>query len=487
MHSIKNYLFVSCLLLSNCLLAQNYQAINGSPYAGSLAPGSNPAFIINVPYAWDVTPLAVQIKQTTNAFTIENYSFLSSPKNATMVAQSGIKERWLFANQDIRLLNTRINLNEKSAIAFGANLRSYIYTNTSESNWVDTTRSLTDFMKINVNNVPLSGQSINSTWSEFYASYAHTIINDGQRLLNAGITLKLNRAVAFGYANAQGLNYVPADNNGVPGFLLTAGNLRYNYSANFDDIDDNLSGGTNLINFFKATRTGVSADLGLEFLFLSGDNEEESSYHPYTTKIGMSLMDIGRNKYIQGIYSSYATAGLPGITDVVLENKFNSIGSMADFTDSLKSISETFTALSGDFNVYQPTRLMINVDHHMVNDFFINAEITIPILSIVPKDLIYQRDMNLLAITPRWETKSFGGYLPVTVNTKGQFWVGAAFKAGPVLLGTHNLGTLFSKSKSQTGGFYLAFTIRPGKNSESGASSGKLTRKERRMLDCPQF
>jgi len=197
-------------------------------------------------------------------------------------------------------------------------------------------------------------------------------------------------------------------------------------------------------------------------------------------------MDIGRNKYIQGMYSSYATAGLPGVTNVVLENKFAQIGSLAEFTDSVKTISQTFSQLSGNFNVYQPCRLMINVDQHLANDFFVNAEITIPLLSIVPKKLIYVRDMNLLAITPRWETKSFGGYLPLTVNTKGQVWIGGAIKAGPLLLGMHNLGTLFSKNKTQTGGFYLAFTIRPAKKSE-GYRTDKLTRKGRRNLDCPKL
>ena len=149
-----------------------------------------------------------------------------------------------------------------------------------------------------------------------------------------------------------------------------------------------------------------------------------------------------------------------------LKVNFRILKSFDDFNDSLATISQTFTQLSGNFNVYQPCRLMINVDQHLANNYFVNAEITIPLLSLVPKKLIYVRDMNLLAITPRWETKSLGAYLPVTINTNGQFWVGAAIKAGPVLLGTHNLGTLFSKNKSQTGGFYLAFTIRPGKNYE---------------------
>ena len=485
MQSFKKYLLILFLLWYNFLVAQNYQAINGSPYAGSLAPSSNPAFIINVPYAWDITVFAVQAKQTTNAFTIENHSFFSSLQDAKVTAQNGSKKRWVFANQDIRLLNTRITLNEKSAIAFGANIRNYIYTNTSESNWQDTTRSLTDYMKINLSHVPLSGQFIGSTWAELYGTYAHTIIDDGLRILNAGITLKVNRALAYGYANTQQLSYTST----ASGYLLTAGSLQYGYSSNFDDIDGNASAAANWKNFYRTTRSSISADLGLEFIITSNNNDEESSDYLYQTKIGMSLMDIGKNKYVQGRYSSYATAGLPGITDSVLENKFSNITSLKNFNDSLASISQTFTQAVGDFYIYQPTRLVINADQHLGNNYFVNAEITIPLLPLVPKKLLYMRDMNLLAITPRWETKSFGAYFPVLLNTKGQVWVGGAFKAGPVLFGLHNLATLFSNNKSQTGGFYLAFTIRPGEKSEqqSGYSKDRQTKKERQSLECPKF
>ena len=97
--------------------------------------------------------------------------------------------------------------------------------------------------------------------------------------------------------------------------------------------------------------------------------------------------------------------------------------------------------------------------------------------------------MNLLAITPRWELRSIGAYLPISMNIKHQFWIGGAFKAGPVLLGTHNLANLFSKNKSQNGGVYLALTIRPGKkrDRQENSRSERLPRKLRRSLDCPKF
>ncbi len=469
-------------------MAQNYQAINGSRYAGSLSPCNNPAAIVNVPYTWDITPFAVQVKQATNAFVIKNYSLLSSPGNAEIVGKSGTLKRFAFANQNIRLLNTRINLNSRSAIAFGANIRNYFYATTTQTNWQDTTRSLSDFMKINIGHLPMSGESRASTWAELYATYARTIIDDGKRILTAGITLKVSRALAGGYASAKGLGYVPVPGN-EGGYLLTEGSFQYGYSSNFDNIDSNSTSSVNRKSFLQHTMSGISADAGLEYILPAGGDEEEADYFAYRTKIGISLMDVGRNKFRYSSRSRTATAGKPGITDSLVENKFSGIGSVDDFNDSLSGIANSFTGLIGAFNVYQPARIIINIDQHLVNNFFLNAEITIPLLQIVPKKITYIKDMNLLAITPRWETKSLGVYFPVQLNVQKQLWVGGAFKAGPVLFGTHNLANIFSKNKMQVGGFYLALTIRPGqKYYQSGnQSSDKVSGKVKRSLQCPKF
>jgi len=58
-----------------------------------------------------------------------------------------------------------------------------------------------------------------------------------------------------------------------------------------------------------------------------------------------------------------------------------------------------------------------------------------------------------------------------------------------VLFGLHNFGDLFSKSKSQNGGLYIAFTIRPGKKylRQEHYPRAKLTGKERRSLACPKL
>ncbi len=492
MNPIKYYLLITGLLLFNFSIAQNYQAINGSQFAGSLAPSFNPAAIVHVPYAWDITPFAAQIKQSTNAFKINTYSFFSSPKNVTIAAENGIKKRFVFSNQDIRLLNARFTLNATSAIAFGASIRSYTYAMASNSNWQDTVYSLADYLKINLDKAPLSADAAASNWAELYASYAQTIYSDDKKKLNVGITLNYNLAISGGYGIADNVNYVQTATTKL-GYLLTTGSLQYGYSANFDKIDSNKTSAANRKLFLQNNNYSLGADIGFEYIIgteqdINLDNDQIDDF-AYDTKIGISLMDLGSNKYSFGSRSITASGVLPGITDTLLENKFNTVTTVDNFNDSIATIAASFKQLSGDFYIYKPTRLVINVDQHIAANFFINAEITLPLLPIIASNSLFIRDMNFIAITPRWETKRFGAYFPILFNNRQQLWVGGAFKAGPLLLGTHNLANLFTKNTSQSGGLYLAFTIRPGKkyNREDNYPEGRKSRRSRRNLNCPAF
>jgi hypothetical protein len=490
MYPVRKYLILAFLLYFNSLAGQNYHAINGSSFAGSLGSSANPASIIDAPFAWDITPLAVQEKHTTNALAINNYSLLSPLKNAEVSTQFGIKKRFLLANQDIRLLNTRIKLNEKSAIAFGANIRNYMYAVNEESNWQDTISSLADFMRINNHHLPLSAQFVGSSWAEIYGSYARTLIDDGNRLLSAGLTLKLNSALAGGYARAQGINYLPLSAANANHYLLTNGTLQYGYSSNFDTIDNNNTATTNRKAFLQNRYHGVSADIGFEYILLSATDKKDGGGNTYDTKIGISIMDLGSNKYRYGHDSRLAIAGAgEGVTDSVIETKFSNVSTLDNFNDSLAGIANSISTIRGHFAIYEPTRLVINVDKHVMQNFFINAEATVPVISLASKNVLFIRDMNLFALTPRLETKSFGAYLPILYNARNQLWMGAAFKAGPVLFGIDNLGNLFSKNKAQSGGLYIAFTIRPGKKheQENRHPTDKGSPKQRRSLDCPKL
>ncbi len=428
----------------------------------------------------------MQAKQSTNAFTIKNYSLLSSPKNATVALQNGTKERFAFANQDVHLLNTRISLNSDAAIAFGVTIRNYAYAINASSNWQDTLYSLQDFMNINTGNQPLSGKSAAISWAGIYGSYAQNIIDDGIHLLNAGVTIRINRALAGGFIMSDEVRYVPLQEG--KGYMLTNGNLRYGYSDNFDRISNSNTTAANRDAFLKKGYWSFGADVGVEYILFSGGGDDEGS-DTYDTKIGVSLMDVGNNKYRFGSRSRFEADPQAGVTDTLLEDKFRPVTTLDDFNDSMATISGTIAAPTGNFFIYHPTRIVVNADKHIVQNFFINAELTLPVVSLASRNILYIKDMNLVAITPRWETKFFGAYLPVLLNARHQLWIGGAFKAGPLLLGIDNFRNLFSKKGAQNGGLYIAFTIHPKKKYDRKvhAPGPRLTGREKRSLQCPKL
>lgn len=482
--------FIAAILAANVVTAQNYQAIHGSSYAGSLGPSNNPSSIVHVPYSWDVTPFAVQAKQSTNAIIVKNFSLLSGPKNALVYGVNGTEKRYAYTNQNIRLLNTRIRVNPKAAIAFGANIRSYSFLKTDKYSWQDTIQNARGFFSINTNSVPLSAEVAGSAWAEVYGTYAQTLKDDGNYILNGGITLKLVRGLGGAYANLKDLDYAVKVNNAAQrAYLLANGLLQYGYSNNFDTINNNSNAASNRKAFLRNTFSRITADIGAEYILPSGD-EEESEYS-YDTKIGVSIMDIGSTKYSYSKNSRIIQAGKANVTDSVLQSKFNNISSIEDLNDSLADVAASANGVAGDFFVNLPTRLIINIDKHLTENFYLNGELTLPLTApgSDTDNKIPVRDMNLLALTPRWETKTLGVYMPVLVSNRGQFWVGGAFKAGPLLLGVHNWANVFSKNKIQRGGLYLALTFRPGKkhDKESRTKNDKLPRKLRQSLDCPKF
>ncbi|HLZ87427.1 MAG TPA: DUF5723 family protein, partial [Puia sp.] len=191
--------------------------------------------------------------------------------------------------------------------------------------------------------------------------------------------------------------------------------------------------------------------------------DDEDDYYEYEWKIGVSLLDLGGNNYQYG--SQSRTAGNPksSVSDVDLNQKFNYVGSMAQFNDSLATIVNSMAPLTGHFIIWNPARLVINVDRQLPEHFALNTELTLNLGGDNTAKRLFTKEITLFALTPRWEKKNLGGYLPLTVTTDGKVWVGGAVKAGPLLLGVHNWANVFSKTKTQNGGFYLALMIRPGK------------------------
>lgn len=469
--------------------AQNYQALHGSSYAGSLGAAVNPASIVHDPFAWDLTVFAIQAKYGTNAVHVSNFSLLSNSSAATIKQATGKMERFFMANQDIRILNGRFRINERSAFAAGASVRSYQSVKTSAYDWNDSIGNIRDFMAANLSNTPLTAELRGAAWAELFGCYARNIIYNDNALLNAGVTLKVNRGLGGAYLSAAGLYYVPGQVHSQNGYLLNNGQLEFAYSSNFDEWDSAGSNTEKRKKFLKRTWSSISLNLGAEYIIPSG---AEDNIYSYDLRIGVSLLDLGYNKYQYSSNSRYAVMNKGNISDSLIEATFENLGATDEVPDSVGAIAGSSSSLPGYFNIFQPARLVINADKRIAGNFFLNAELTLQLAPLLGSRKLFTRDMSLAALTPRFETRMLGIYLPATLNTNMQVWLGGALRAGPLLLGIHNWATLFSKNKVHNGGAYLALTFRPWNNNnpeEEGGSGGtkgqKRAGRKKDRMGCP--
>jgi hypothetical protein len=445
--------------------AQDYQAVKGSPYAGSMGVADNPASILSTPYPWDITVFSAQAKNTTNAISFTNFSYLSHGDTLGYRWTDGDRKRYAAVDFNVHLFNVRLALGKKQAISFGANLRGYTSATTGKFNYNDTIANMNQFLNDNENNT-FKEKLVSSSWLELYGTYSKTIWDDERGRLNAGITLRAMRGISGIYAQLTGGTVNRTDLNTLTVYSLAAGNTQYAYSSNYDYWHNNQSTFQNLKDFVVHTRAGAAMDIGFEYLVKSqnvriyGDPDD---YYDYEWKFGAAMLDFGENMYVYGTQSRNAGNPNSKATDVELNNKFDNVGSLAQFNDSLATIVSSIATPTGRYKIWNPTRFEFNMDRMLPEHFALNANLTVNMSGIFGKTRMMTSDFTLLAVTPRWETKSLGAYLPLQVTTEGRVWLGGAFKAGPLLMGVHNWANLFSKDKLQNGGFYLAIVIRPGK------------------------
>jgi hypothetical protein len=460
--------------------AQDYQAVNGSPYAGSLGVADNPASILNTPWPWDITVFSTQLKNTTNAVTFSNYSYLSHGDTVGYRWVGGELKRYAAFNFDVHLLNVRLALGRRHAIAFGANLRGYGAARTGPVNYNDTLKNMNEFFNLNPDGTVYQARFVTSSWIELFGTYSTTLMDDAYGRLNAGATLRVMRGISGAYAQLdQGEMRRSVDGTETV-YYLSSGIGRYGYSENYDLWKNSNSTARNLENFLTHTRAGAAVDIGFEYLIKPQDVNVfgyEDDYFDYDWKIGFAVLDVGANEYEYGSQSRLATQPRANASDSALNAKFDYAGSFAGFNDSLAELVNVLTPLSGHFRVWNPARVVINIDRPLPEHFALNTELTLNLGGSNTGATLFTKEITLLALTPRWETKSLGGYLPVQVTTDGRVWVGGAVKAGPLLLGVHNWADVFSKTKAQNGGFYLALVIRPGKG---------FSLKEDKQYTCPK-
>ncbi|MCB0511021.1 MAG: hypothetical protein KDC72_00590, partial [Bacteroidetes bacterium] len=151
-------------------------------------------------------------------------------------------------------------------------------------------------------------------------------------------------------------------------------------------------------------------------------------------------------------------------TNIPASHILNADGSTIEFDMLLDSLG-TKTIPTGKKKMKLPMTLNTFVDVRIAKMFYANANFQFNPYDFKKGEPKANMPTNI-TITPRFETRIFSAYLPVTWNKYSGFNAGLAFRIGQVTLGSSNVITSFIKKPTSKLDFYMNISF--GKMAKAG-------------------
>lgn len=458
--------------------AQDLMGFHTSNYAGVYSLAFNPAEIGDSRYKFHMNMIGTNLRFSNDYMWMKSDKFKdmifsgdgsvfdseTSLKNNTGERLNGNDKEAYFYNKVNGPLSFMLTINSKNAIAISYNLNSlavvdgvsellarFAYNNKDPQTYV---LSKNNYFNLNM-----------FMWADVGATYSRELMNKGNHNLRGAITVKFNKGLASTYMfgkdvfvkvkNKDSLEYVNAN--------LTGGASEIPY---FDN-NNSTSPADYLKKFMGNGASGLGMDLG--FVYERRDPNANYKYrmdckdqvrndmNKYLYKIGVAMTDLGYVTFKRSPFNIHSgfTADSSKAKNIDLDVMSSIKNGVGALQDSLATYNMLLHKASDSFyQILTPTRLNIYVDYKFHKWFYANFT-----ASISP----WRRNGNAtthhiteFSITPRFEMRWLGVFLPMSTNHYGQFRMGTAVRLGPLVVGTNDLTFLFSSTKEVYGADFYA-------------------------------
>ena len=434
---LRYFCFIFLISFNLSLFSQSYIGFGADNFNGVHGILTNPANIADSRSLVDINLASASIFTTNSYFELDYYGLLVDDEiefeeQSTRVGVDRINYGAL--NIDILGPSVLISLSDKHSIALSTRARGIANINNADGEVVnffenEDIREITEPLIAN----DVNASAIVNTWIEYGITYARVLNDNKRHFLKGGATLKY----LSGYGSGQGetddvlLAYSP--NNNAVDNVLFRGDVSYNYSSNLDsnenfipfEGDDNFE--------FKETTWGVGLDLGLVYEYrpnhrqnISRSNVKEQVVirhkSTYKYKVGLSILDIGALNYRD---SREANANLNDINiDTLLDG---------DFDEEVKPALGVTDQLV-DQRILLPTTIRADIDIKLKDKFYLNTTSRLSLYS--KNNTRANRTVNQVTVSPRYETKWFTAFSPITYTQFGGVQWGLGGRLGPIFIGS---------------------------------------------------
>ena len=439
------------ILMAAAVNAQSYIGYHSDNYNGVHGLLYNPANIADSRFKTDINLIGASVILGNDYYGVkfgdifdENFDIdddgIKSPKNSNNA----------YGNADILGPSFMFNVSPRSSLAVFTRAR--VFFNANDING-ETYENISDEFDENVDfNVNEGDYELSShAWAETGITFATVLLNKDQHFIKGGLTLKY--LMGYGNAYSSGKNITidyDADGSGTTGSIESTGEISYGNSSNItNDFEDYE---------FEKSADGFGADLGFVYEWrpnyadytttdADGNTYAPKDINKYKLKFGLSLTDLGSLNYKNGSEEAY------DITNSINQDDFEN---EEGFEDKLNNLYTQIRS-GNSAKAVLPTALHFNADWNINNHFYANLNTD---LSLTSKSKTNTNSIaNIVSLTPRFESKWFSFYSPISyIENIGVQW-GAGLRAGPLYIGSGSILTVLTSDESKGADVYAGLKI----------------------------
>lgn len=488
---IKNLLILQFILtvFLNKAQSQDFLGISTGNYGGVTGVMLQPASIVDSRYKFDINLFSTGVNYSNNYFLVNKHAILKFNKNnfgdyqtfkARYLSEAYLPagERAFFniTNRTQLPLSFMVTTGKKSAIALNIQSRSMIQGRSISGDLARLAYNGFYFPPLNNNTIDASGFNLNSlNWAEVGFTYGRVLYDSEKHFLKAAFTGKYLGGIASLNMGSDDVQFRVNSDSSVN---LRSSNYTYNHNKNadFDMVfDKNFRPDANAFGFDAGLVYEFRGNID-KFKYIRRDDEksyleDRRDVNKYIFKLGVSLLDVGMFSFDKPTNVNSFSAD---INNWNLHNaKYNTI---ADFDTALANRVIANANDPRSYNVYLPTALSVQLDIKFVRGLYLNAMAYRPVSIGSRAGERFDR-YGFYTITPRWERRHFGIYIPYTFSERSQFSnyrqnsLGATIRLGPLFVGSSNLGSMLFKNNLSRADAHIGFKV--------GISYGKPTKSSR--------
>ncbi|MCP2026191.1 outer membrane protein OmpA-like peptidoglycan-associated protein [Flavobacterium sp. HSC-32F16] len=441
------FLFITSLQAD----AQSYMGYFQDNYAGVQSVLFNPASIADSRFKTDINLFSISGSVQNDLYGVklfdvykDGYDFDTQSKMSPKNANNAL------INFDIMGPSFMFNIAPKHTLAVFTRARSIANVNKLNGFLVDQVRDgldKSDNFNYNLGNPNVAANA----WGEVGISYAAVLYQKNQHFLKGGLTAKYLQGGANAYVQGKNVSVAYLENTVNPkqGSLISSGEISVGGSQDWENNED---------YDFDAASRGFGFDFGLVYEWrpdyekydIRNAKPADNNFrdlNKYKLRFGLSVTDIGSINYKNSKIDTYNVNG--AITQQMID----------DADDLYEFLNEHYTKVSSTKGVKTnlPTAIHADVDWNMHNKFYLNLNGDISMVS--ENKLNSYGIADRVTLTPRYESRWFSFYVPMTYMEYSGMQAGAGLRAGVFFIGSGSvLSNLVSKD-SKGADFHLGMKI----------------------------